>query len=172
MTGPPATPPDEEQDYVFDPELKFQHPALLEFLAYCERKRGGRQFAGRADIVPRELINLLPWLVMYDAVGADVFRVRLVGTSLAAFLPPVDWRGKLVTGQPELLLKRIQRSLVRVVATRAPLRALGVHSSLPGQDFRSLETCYVPLSGNGTGIDIVIAVSQFLPPAHNQMLPA
>ncbi len=100
---------------------------------------------------------------MYDVAGADIFRVRLLGTALAAFLPPVDWRGKLVSEQPGLLLKRIQRTLVRVVAARAPLRAVGIQSSLPGQDFRSLETCYVPLSANGADIDIIASAAQFLP---------
>ena len=59
------------------------HPMTAKLAAYWQEKCQGRARPERGDIVPREIIQLLPNTVIYDVLddGAD-FRVRVFGTAL------------------------------------------------------------------------------------------
>ncbi len=156
-------PPVEDPGYLLDLEMKFQHPLLVEFIAYWNNKRGAREFPSRADIVPRDHIKLLPWMHMYDVGYCDggklEFRSRLLGTGLADLYPPVDWRGKKVSEQEGPVYERLQLALNFAVQSRAPFRAVVAQAKLPGQDFQGVEHLIAPLSSNGVDIDIVLMVS-------------
>lgn len=56
---------------------------VARLIAYWHQKRGQRTMPERKDIIPREIITLLPYTVIYDVLddGAD-FRVRVFGTAL------------------------------------------------------------------------------------------
>jgi len=152
--------PMEDPKFIIDLELKFFRSELIEFLAYWNAKRGARPFPGRKDIVPREIEKLLPWVNMYDTLdGGKEPRVRLIGTALSDALGGGDYSGKPVSELPQLLSKRIQRGISLVLETRAPLRTYAIESAIPGQDFQGKESCFAPLSANGTDIDMIIAVS-------------
>jgi len=58
-------------------------PILSEAYAYWELKRGGRAMPRRADIVPKDLIRILPYLQITEPVeGGRRMRYRLVGTAI------------------------------------------------------------------------------------------
>ncbi|MES1989967.1 MAG: PAS domain-containing protein [Pseudomonadota bacterium] len=59
------------------------HPMTARLVAYWHEKCQGRPRPERSDIVPRDILQLLPNTVIYDVLdgGAD-FRVRVFGTAL------------------------------------------------------------------------------------------
>ncbi|MDO8288162.1 MAG: PAS domain-containing protein [Parvibaculum sp.] len=59
------------------------HADVTKLIAYWHLKRGQRSMPERTDIIPREIITLLPYIVIYDVLddGTD-FRVRVFGTAL------------------------------------------------------------------------------------------
>ncbi len=155
---------------VYDPDLLFQRPELIMFLAYWNAKRGGRPFPCRDDFVPRELLSVLPSVHMYDVLdppgGATdkgkQFRVRLIGTALSNFFPKMDMRGIYIVDWPRPMFERVQQHLLTVLKRRSPVRVSNQSTSIPGQEFQGSEACYAPLSSNGDDIDIIIAVSILL----------
>lgn len=148
-----------EIDFSIDPELNFQRPELLQFLAYWEQKREGRQFPSRADIKRREIQDLLPWLHMYDVEGPQEFHVRLAGTKIEALLPAQKYPGKPISVLPHLVYRRSQITLELVMQLHAPLRTHNSQAPIPGQEFRGIENLYAPLSSNGADIDIIVGVT-------------
>ena len=96
---------------------------------------------------------------MFDVSPGDIFKNRLLGTGLAGFLPPVDWRGLIASEQQGEVFERLQRALEWVVSERAPLRSYTRNAALPGQGFQGMENILVPLSGNGKDIDVIVMVS-------------
>jgi hypothetical protein len=73
------------------------HPDVKRLLAYWNEKRGDRSMPVRADIVPSEIVSILPNIVIYDVVddGQD-FRVRIFGTALVELIGE-ERTGKLVS---------------------------------------------------------------------------
>ena len=55
---------------------------LSALYAYWTRQRGGRAMPRRADIHPREIISLLPQIVLVDICQPLRFRFRLAGTAI------------------------------------------------------------------------------------------
>lgn len=149
-----------DTDFILDLDLKFQRAELAEFLAYWNAKRGGRKFPSRADIQPREIVSLLPWIHMHDVTNSgDEFRIRLLGTILSNTFSKGDLRGKPISELPPGVFKRVKQGINWVLEARAPIRTYAPQAALPGQDFQGIESCFAPLSHNGTDIDMVIAVS-------------
>ncbi len=149
----------EDNIFICDPELKFQRPELIEFLAYWNEKRGARQFPARLDIVPREIEKLLPWLHMHDVVdGGKDFHIRLAGTAISEFFDLGNPCGRSISILPSPVFKRLQQHLTAVLQARAPVRFYTWKSVMPGQDHQGSEGCYAPLSGNGADIDIIICI--------------
>ncbi len=154
-------PANDVNGFHLDLELNFQRPELLSFHAYWNAKRGARQFPGRADVVPRDLLGILPWLHMYDVVDGDAdFRIRLIGSALTDMLGKnEDLRSKPVSALPPSCFERIRRVLGTVLEVRAPVRTFSRRAGIPGQDFQGLEAITAPLSSNGADIDVIVAVS-------------
>ena len=153
---------EEDPDFTHSLELNFQHPELVEFLAYWNTKRGGKKFPDRADIIPREIINILPQIILIDlGAGGREPRIRLMGTEISEALGPGDHRGKLVSEVfPPLLFKRTERAISLVQESGAPVRTYAEHSAITGRDFQGNETCVAPLSSNGTDINMIIIVTK------------
>lgn len=60
-----------------------EHPCAAELLAYWNGKRGPRPMPDRADIVPAEIVRLLPNLLICEALrDSEDFRTRIFGTAL------------------------------------------------------------------------------------------
>lgn len=153
-------PPAKDNPFYCDLDLNFQRPELVEFLEYWKGKCGGRQFPARADIVPREIGPLLPWLHMHDVRNDDrEFHIRLLGTKLAETFGKGDLRGQPLSVLPDLVYERVTQGIGWVLDARAPIRTWAPHAALPGQDFQGIESCLAPLSSNNSDIDMIIAVS-------------
>jgi len=154
--------PDPDGSFSRQPDLIFERRELTEFLEYWRGRCCGRKFPSRADIRPREIQHLLPWVHMYDTAGDDgEYFVRLLGTSLSdAFHNDLgDLRGKAISFYPPRLARRVRLGIEWVLETRGPVRIIAASAGIPGQEFQGMETCAVPLSDNGQDINIVMAVS-------------
>lgn len=59
------------------------HADAARLADYWQQKRGSRDMPDRSDIAPRDIISLLPSIVIYDVIdeGRD-YRVRIFGTAL------------------------------------------------------------------------------------------
>jgi len=58
-------------------------PVAQRLLSYWRSKLNGRKAPRREDILPEELGDILPWVILVDVVGAPPrFRVRLAGTGV------------------------------------------------------------------------------------------
>jgi len=69
-------------------------PVAQRLLAYWRSKLNGRRAPRREDVLPEELGDLLPWIILVEVVGYPPrFRVRLAGTGV------VREYGSEMTGQ-------------------------------------------------------------------------
>jgi len=149
-------------DIVFfrDAALVFVRSELHDFLAYWNAKRGQRRYPSRVDIKPAELTPLLPWMHLHDVTDSgDEYRIRLIGTMLSNTFGKGDMRGQPLSELPPMVSTRVKQGIEWVLEARAPIRTYAPHAGLPGQGFQGIESCFAPLSRNGTDIDIIIAVS-------------
>jgi len=141
--------------------MYFLSPKLNDFIGYWRGKKGNRDFPARADIVPREMQQWLPMISMYDVPApGEEFRIRLIGTELNEILGNGKLSGKPISAFPTLVCERKYQALHTVVNARAPLRTFVEKTAIPGQDFQSIEACYLPMSANRSDIDVVIALMQ------------
>lgn len=148
-----------ENSFSINTQLDFKRPELNTFLEYWLNKRGERDFPSRSEINPAEFPRLLPWINMYDVLdGGRDFRFRICGTALTEVIG-FEVGGKLVSEVAPQVAERINLTLQAVLETRAPIRATTNRSAIPGQDFQGSEACALPLSSNGTDIDIIIVAS-------------
>ncbi|HEX7775673.1 MAG TPA: PAS domain-containing protein [Parvibaculum sp.] len=76
---------------------KPEHPGIAALTAYWESKRNGNAMPDRRDIVPSEIVKLLPNLHICEVLedGRD-FRFRLFGTALVTVLG-AEMTGKRVS---------------------------------------------------------------------------
>ncbi len=154
-------PKSEQVEVESDFALNFLSSKLADFIGYLQEKKGGRDFPARADIAPREMQQWLPMISMYDVPAqGEEFRIRLMGTTLGELLASGNLHGQPISALPPLVYERKLQALNSVLSTRAPLRTFVERTVIPGQDFQSIEACYVPLSGNGTDINVIIALMQ------------
>jgi len=139
-------------------------PDLLDMYAYWQRKRGGRPMPARADIEPAEIKRLLPGMLLVDVRpapdGTQDFVYRLVGTR------EVDMRGNDPTG------KRVVEAYYgksaddvtdcyrRVAESRRPFLDDDCYH-LPGQEWSPSASIYLPLSADGSRVDMVLVYSSF-----------
>lgn len=120
---------------------------------YWARKRGGRRWPSRDDILPSEIPALLPYIVLADVLeqGAK-FRLRLVGTDVAAGVDPT---GLLLHeavpsgayGDHITALFRRGAAGPGALYSRTRYR----YAEVTGP--RSIARVFMPLSGDGSTID-------------------
>lgn len=97
---------------------------------------------------------------MHDVTqSGKEFRIRLIGTILSDTFGSGDMRGKPISALPPGVSARVKQGIEGVLEACAPVRTYAPHAALPGQHFQGIESCFAPLSGNGTDIDMIIAVS-------------
>ncbi|MDR3498038.1 MAG: PAS domain-containing protein [Parvibaculum sp.] len=81
-------------------------PDVAALAAYWERKRGTRRMPDRQDIVPAEIVRLLPYLHISEVLdGGGDFRFRIFGTALVNLIG-AELTGKRLSelGQPSALI--------------------------------------------------------------------
>ena len=131
---------------------------------YWNKKRGARAMPTRADIDPAELVRFLPTIMLVDVrpgrsiTGGPVYVYRLVGTA------EVEVRGQDPTGHPvethgvgESLIDAV-RNYDQVYERRAPW--FDAYETLHTDRFiRDGESVFLPLSSNGTDVDMILVFS-------------
>ena len=140
-------------------------PALIAALrAYWIRKRGSRAYPSRRDIVPSEIREWLPFVLLVDVVerGAD-FRYRLVGTHLNQFfpMPPAGkLMSKVLAPFGENTINRTIAAYRHVTTTGAPLRVKG-DGALYGQPPKYFEALLTPLCDDGVRVNMIFGGFDF-----------
>jgi hypothetical protein len=136
------------------------HPMLVALYRYWDGKRGGRTMPARRDLDPSEIPRLLPHIYMVDVLRDPLrFRYRLIGTAICNFLGR-DYTRRAVDaatyGEGESL-NRLLELFTAVVETRGPVAYKGNIWYVSGRDWRQVEALLMPLSQDGTNVDIVFA---------------
>ncbi|MEQ9638722.1 MAG: PAS domain-containing protein [Alphaproteobacteria bacterium] len=146
---------------LFDPSLRFLHPALAEALTYWSRKRGGAVFPTRADIDPLEIPALLRHVLLFDRVECAAppgytWRFRLVGTTVAALYG--EHTGKVIEDALAPRFAARNRGVMEAAVERhAPMRAIGRTRYVSSQWLIG-EALVAPLSSDGKRIDMLLSV--------------
>lgn len=140
------------------------HPDLVELYQLWQTKRRGRLMPSRSDFDPSEFRRLLPAIQLYDVGRVEgTYKVRLVGTAL------VELAGRNNTGKPpgyglpEADTRSIVEILNVVVRRRAPLFGRGRVHWISGKSHRKYEGCVLPLSDDGTSVNIILCALKFEP---------
>jgi hypothetical protein len=122
---------------------------------YWCAKAGTRLFPSRADIDPLDFPYILGWVMLVDVVGDPVrFQFRLYGSAVADHMN-FDMTGKFLDEHPDTdYRERIERDWRDTVQRREPTYAI-VDGSLEGRRIH-FETLRLPLSSNGTDIDMLL----------------
>jgi hypothetical protein len=136
------------------------HRACKALLAYWQSKRSNGGLPQRKDIVPAEIPQLLPHLMIIEPVdGGSDWRYRLVGTAVTHRYG-FDWTGKKLT---ELLDAETAPSIVRfysdIAATRMPNFVMG-RAMMEGRDHIVYECGSFPILGND-GVTVWVLMGVF-----------
>jgi hypothetical protein len=145
------------------------HPSIRALLDYWRVKRGDRLMPARADIDPGDLKPYLPSIILVDVVP-DVRRLvyRLAGTK------EVSQRGYDPTGRlvgEAFYSKKVEETLdlySYVLRERIPFCFRDPYEAPDGQ-IEEEDIIYLPLSSNGTDVDMMLVYShnyQFRSRAH------
>lgn len=142
-------------DYIGSP----RHPLLQELYAYWLVKRGAQRMPARADINPSDIKSVLSDLIIWNA--QPPYSIRLVGDNIVQFV------GGNITGLPAThdMASDAARVLISVIesviATRAPRFRAGKVFWLPEKSYRDFESCFLPLSADGTNVDMILGGIKF-----------
>jgi hypothetical protein len=135
--------------------LPLGHPLIQRIHAYWESKLAGRKMPRREDIVPEELGDLLPWVMLVEVVGDPTrFRLRLVGTGV------VREYGREITGRyvDELDLGGWQGAVLddyrRAVCECRPV-ASSYDYQKTDRRWITYERILLPLANDGTTVNML-----------------
>ena len=147
-----------------DPDVSTWHPKIREFHQYWLLiTPSGKKLPARADFDPMALPHLLPNLILLDVVGRPPrFRYRVVGTRMVESLG-ADLTGRWMDeahardGKPPALPVVTKVALEGVLNWRRgpPLFANYIDKCT------GLERLFLPLSTNGTDIDMLFWITVF-----------
>jgi hypothetical protein len=140
---------------------ELQNPKLIDALAYWKSKCGDNGMPSRSEIDPIEMRPFLNRIILVD-VEKDPQRYifRLIGTLITSTT------GRDVTGQyldevyTESQYNLLTVSLDHVVETRKPCRTTG-SASFVDKDFVAVEALDLPLSTDGTDVNVILRVISF-----------
>jgi hypothetical protein len=162
VSGASGIPGDAE--FQLDPHLEFTDPRPRRALEYWDAKRGARAMPARADIDPRELKHLLPYVQILDVIdGGRAIRPRLIGSASAKRMNPDPTGQVFDETSPRLVVRRTLVAVRWSVHHRKPLRTFAAHTALEGQEFLAHETVFLPLSHDEREVDMIALVGVFLP---------
>ena len=148
--------PDHGLQYPSTPD----HPGVAALTDYWLGKRGQRPMPDRSDIVPGEIVKLLPNLIICDVHddGED-FRARIFGTALVLLvgeertgkcLSEFGTRASLPT-RPEVVQFRWLDATRRAYRLARPVFVNGSMSS-SGRPYLALHAVSMPLTAGGSAI--------------------
>ncbi|QDO96129.1 PAS domain-containing protein [Ferrovibrio terrae] len=149
-------------------DLDSATPRLRLAFEYWAAKCGSRPMPSRADLDPAEIKPLLPYLILMDVLrdakpGWTLdFRYRLIGTVTDAMMNARytgKWMSELPHQQPD---SRIWQNLASVTDTRQP-HISRVPYVGPHKDFMSVVDLVMPLSADGTSVNMLFCIVDFVP---------
>jgi hypothetical protein len=140
-----------------------RHPVLQRLYSYWQERRGARAFPARRDVDPLDFSYALGHVSLIDVAYEPLrFRFRLVPSTIAHYLG-YEATGKDVDAIPEPELRAcLIASYTKVVAERRPLFSTA-EPILDGRRWR-YEVAYLPLSADGTTIDMLMVCRIADPP--------
>ena len=129
--------------------------SLRRLYLYWDRKRAGRRFPARRDIDPLDLAFVLGWVLLVDvAYDPMCFTFRVYGSELAARVDH-DLTVKTADDHPMPPVREHIKAAWREVVTQAkPIH--GSYTEMRGSEPIELETLRLPLSTDGTTIDMLL----------------
>ncbi len=124
----------------------FNHPALTFLHDYWNRKRGSRNMPSRSDIVPSELRQYLPWILLADVLPEmKDFRYRLVGSLITSYFG-TEGGGKTLrevfSQFGETTVRGILRVYRKAASGHVPVRLTG-QADWNGKGLEAYETVYL-----------------------------
>jgi hypothetical protein len=140
------------------------HPTLAFLRDYWEQKRGSRAMPARADIDPAEMRHHLGWMILADVLpGLADFRYRLIGTRVTQYFQR-NITGKTISeayAENGPAAQKMALAVYRKVARdRVVLRTFGDIGWL-GHDFLEFDQLFVPLSDDGSAVNMVLSAFTF-----------
>jgi hypothetical protein len=153
-----------DSEFELDPQLRCVAPVIKAGLAFWEERRQGRLAPTRTDFSLRDTKAIARNLQIIELIGSGPgYRQRLTGTSIVEQLKEDPTGNSYEWPNDDPVTKRMQRAVAWVIANKKPLRTFAHRTALPGQDFFSHETLFLPLSNEGKRIDMLALVSSFQP---------
>ena len=142
---------------------RIAHPALRELYDYWLAARGDGIAMPRSRLDPTDIPRLLPFLILADVIdGGRQIRYRVVGTEIVAAYG-IDYTGKRMdelTGRDNLAY---MRQLYQPVIDRGlPVYSEG-RFRWPDREYRRVKRLHVPLTRDGTAVDMVLTARMFEP---------
>lgn len=133
--------------------------SLRRLYSYWADKRGDRRFPARRDIDPLDFAYVLGWVTLVDVTyNPTRFRFRLYGSELAHRIG-LDLTGTYADQHPDReFAALLQQAWQEVVDRREPLA--GRYDRLVDNRRQPWEAIRMPLSSDGTIIDMLLAVSR------------
>ena len=150
----------EGDEMTLDWSVNSAYPQIGRALKYWNAKRTGRSMPTRDDIVASEIRDILPIVQLYDLrPDGSAYRARLIGTKIASFFAsdPTGQEFDASSGHP--LVTRMLAVLSAVAGERKPLIARVNRSSIDKISFSPIESIYLPLSDNGSDVNVVFAAT-------------
>jgi len=146
-----------------DPSLSFTDPAYLKLLDLWRVKVGDRPMPKRAEIVPRDLKDILRNIMLFERVEKEPsrYRIRLIGTSLTSMAG--DRTGKMLDEViPAEHMPRWIACGDLVLDGGQPMRFVGrVH--LQGKEYLNAENLFVPLANDNDEPTFVMGFCRYTP---------
>ncbi|HTP75535.1 MAG TPA: PAS domain-containing protein [Rhizomicrobium sp.] len=151
-----------DPEFELDPQLRVQAPQIKAALAFWTAKRGDRPMPTRDQFSLRETLGFAPHLQLLDLQdNGNAYRQRLTGTAIVAQLK-TDPTGQIFdAASTDPVVHRMLQAVRWVIANRKPLRTVAHRTALAGQDFMKHETLFLPLSSDGSALDMLAVVSDF-----------
>lgn len=136
------------------------HPLVARLYDYWLAVKPPDRLPGREHIVPEDIAPLWSRLCLLDVVRRPLrYRYRFCGSELARSL------GGEVTGRwldevhPQLIADPEPRQRLRFMAlTGRPTWRRGPPNWVRDKDHRTVESCLLPLAGDGTTVDKMIGI--------------
>jgi hypothetical protein len=138
--------------------------ALQRLYADWDSRRRGREFPARRDFDPCEMRYILGFLNLVDVLRGPLrFRYRVFGSEIATRLA-FEMTGRLVDDYPLPEHRAlVQHRYAETIAARRPIVAHHDRRSHDEQLLHQYESLVLPLSSDGTEIDMLMAGFAFAP---------
>lgn len=143
-----------------DETASFRHPATREAAAHWAALLNGRAMPSRADLDPRALTKILPYMALIElrqkADGSPDYFIRLAGTASEQVFGSVT--GKLISEfLPPEVEARWQLALGTAVRTLRPIRTIG-RIAFQRKTWLEAETFVAPLGNDGHTVSMLLIV--------------